>query len=80
MMALFSSAVPFSRLFAANFGSFTVDEKDKSFTLNVASSSFPNWNGTTQKRPFSVSGDELKWNTPAASGGGSNDLVWKRVK
>ena len=64
----------------AHFGSYTVDEKDKSFTLNVASSSFPNWNGTTQKRPFSVSGDELKWHTPAASAGGSNDLVWKRVK
>ena len=64
----------------SHFGSFTVDEKDKSFTLNVASSSFPNWNGTTQKRPFSVSGDELKWHTPAASAGGSNDLVWKRVK
>lgn len=64
----------------AHFGSYTVDEKGKSFTLNVVSSSFPNWNGTAQKRPFSVSGDELKWNTPVASGGGSNDLTWKRVK
>ena len=59
---------------------FSVDEKDKSFTLKVEGSSFPNWNGTTQKRPFSISGDELKWNTPAASAGGSNDLVWKRIK
>jgi hypothetical protein len=64
----------------AHIGSYSVDEKDKSFTFKVESSSFPNWNGTTQKRPFEVSGDQLKWTTPAASGGGSNDLVWKRVK
>ena len=64
----------------AHVGSYTVDEKDKSFTLKVEAASFPNWNGTSQKRPFSVSGDELKWHTPAASAGGSNDLVWKRVK
>jgi hypothetical protein len=64
----------------AHYGSYSVDEKDKSFTFSVESASFPNWNGTTQKRPFSVSGNELKWTTPVASGGGSNNLVWKRVK
>lgn len=64
----------------AHVGSYTVDEKDKSFTLKVEAASFPNWNGTSQRRPFSVSGNELKWNTPQASAGGSNDLVWKRIK
>ena len=64
----------------SHFGTYTVDEKDKSFTLQMVSASFPNWNGTTQKRIFALSGDELKWNTPQASGGGSNDLTWKRVK
>jgi len=64
----------------AHFGTYTVNESDGSFTLHIESSSFPNWAGTEQKRPFTVQGDELKWTTPAASGGGSAELVWKRVK
>jgi len=65
----------------AHFGKYTVDEKDKSFTFNVETSTFPNWDGTTQKRAFTVSGDELKYTNPVASaGGGRVDLVWKRAK
>jgi hypothetical protein len=64
----------------AHMGSYTVDEKDKSFTVHIESSTFPNWNGTTQKRTYTLAGDELKWGTAAASGGGRADLVWKRLK
>ena len=64
----------------AHFGKYSVDEKDKSFTAHVESSTYPNWNGTNQKRAFSISGDELKWSVAAASVGGSAELVWKRVK
>lgn len=64
----------------AHFGRYTVDEKDKSFTFHVETSTFPNWDGTAQKRPFTVSGDELKYTNPAGSAGGRADLVWKRVK
>lgn len=63
----------------AHFGKYKVDHDGKSFTLSIESSSFPNWNGTQQKRLFSVSGNELKWTTPQSSGGGSSDLVWKRA-
>jgi Lipocalin-like domain len=64
----------------AHFGTYTVNEADRSFTLRIESSSFPNWTGTEQKRPFTVLGDDLKYTTPAASGGGSAELVWKRAK
>ncbi|MGZ5047181.1 MAG: lipocalin-like domain-containing protein [Usitatibacter sp.] len=63
----------------AHYGKYKVDPDGKSFTLSIESSSFPNWNGTQQKRLFSVSGNELKWTTPQSSGGGSSDLVWKRA-
>ncbi len=63
-----------------HIGRYTVDEKDKSFTFHVEASTYPNWDGTAQKRPFTVSGDELKYTNAAASGGGRADLVWKRVK
>ena len=64
----------------AHFGKYTVDEKDKSFTFHVETSTFANWDGTPQKRPFTVSGDLLKYTNPVGSAGGRADLVWKRVK
>ena len=43
-------------------------------------STFPNWDGTEQKRPFTVTSDELKYTVAAASGGGTVTIVWKRTK
>jgi Lipocalin-like domain len=64
----------------SHFGTYTVDEAAKSFTIHIEGSSFPNWAGTAQNRPFTTTADELKWTTPAASGGGTAELVWKRAK
>ena len=63
----------------AHFGRYTVSESDKTITFHIQTSTFPNWNGTEQKRPFTLAGDELKWTTPAASGGGSAEVVLKRA-
>lgn len=63
----------------AHFGTYTVNEADKTITFHVATSSFPNWNGAEQKRPFTISGDQLKWKTPASSGG-TAEVVLRRVR
>lgn len=63
----------------SHFGRYTVDEADKTITFHIETSTFPNWNGIEQKRPFTVTGDELKWTT-AASSGGSAEVVLKRTK
>jgi hypothetical protein len=54
----------------------TIDFK----AFKIEHATFPNWEGVEQKRAFSISGDELKYNVPAASGGGTAELVWKRAK
>jgi len=64
----------------AHFGKYEVNEDDKTITFHREVSTFPNWNGIDQKRPFSISGDELKWVTPSASNGGSAEVVLKRAK
>ena len=64
----------------AHFGSYTVDETNKPVTFHIQTSTFPNWNGTEQKRPFTVTADELRWKTPASTGGGTAEVVLKRVK
>lgn len=63
----------------AHFGTYTVNEADNTITFHIEASTFPNWNGTEQKRPFTVIGDELKWTTPASSGG-SAEVVLKRAR
>jgi hypothetical protein len=64
----------------AHFGTYSVDEAGHTLIFHIESSSFPNWDRTEQKRPFTITGDDLKWLTPAGSGGGSVELYWRRVK
>jgi hypothetical protein len=64
----------------AHFGRYTIDEKDKSITFHVESSTFPNWDGVPQKRPYTVKGDEFSYKVPSASAGGSAVATWKRLK
>jgi hypothetical protein len=65
----------------AHFGRYTVDEKDKTITFHVESSTYPNWDGAPQKRPFTVKGDEFTYHVLAVSGGtGSGQVTWKRMK
>ena len=65
----------------AHFGKYTVDANDKTITFNVEVSTFPNYDGSTFKRAFKVSGDQLTYTNNAPSrGGGPNDVVWARVK
>lgn len=62
------------------FGTYTVSEPDRTIGIHVVGSSFPNWNGTDQKRIFTIIGDELKLTNPVPStGGGTAEIVWKRA-
>ena len=63
----------------AHFGTYAVNEADKTLTFRIQTSTFPNWDGVEQKRPFTLVGDELKWTTPNASGGGSGEIVLRRA-
>src|SRR5262245_4884083 len=62
----------------ATYGTYSV--ADKTFTLKIDHSTFPNWIGAEQPRTITVTGDEMKWSNPAGSGGGVVELVLKRVK
>ena len=47
----------------AYFGTYSVNEADKSLTAQVESATFPNWVGDTQKRKIAISGDDLTCTT-----------------
>jgi Lipocalin-like domain len=65
----------------AMMGSYSVNPADKTLIFKVDSASFPNWNGTEQKRLLvSANTDELKYITPTASSGGVGTVTWRRAK
>jgi Lipocalin-like domain len=64
----------------AHFGTYVVDEADKSFTFRVDRATFPNWDGKTNRRSFVIWGDELRFTDPHASGGGVATTIFQRAK
>jgi hypothetical protein len=66
----------------AYFGTYTVNEADRSYTNHIEGSSYPNWNGTDLKQVVeSVTADELKIRNPAPSYGGPPTLLtYRRLK
>jgi len=63
----------------SNFGSYAINS-DGSITLEIIGSSFPNRDGTKQKRLAEIKGDEKKWTNPAASMGGTSVIMLQRAK
>jgi hypothetical protein len=64
----------------AHFGTYSINEADKSITFRIETSTFPNFNSTEQKRAFTLVGDELTYTVPSFSGGGTAVAKWKRAK
>ena len=65
----------------AMIGTYVVSSADRTLVLNVDSATFPNWNGTAQKRLLtSTNKDELKYVTPTASSGGVGTVTWRRAR
>jgi hypothetical protein len=60
------------------FGTYLVSEVDRSITIHIEGSSFPNWNGADQKRFVAITGDQLTLTIRPPSGE-SVDVVWKRA-
>jgi len=61
---------------------YAVNEADKNFSYDIEKATFPNWDGTAQKRSLVITGDELRYSTSpgAGSAGGTVTLTWKRAK
>jgi Lipocalin-like domain len=65
----------------AMIGTYSVNLADKTLVFKVDSATFPNWNGTEQRRLLlSGNRDELKYITPTASSGGVGTVTWTRAK
>lgn len=65
-----------------HFGKYTVDESAGTITFYIEHASYPNWEGTEQKRLFTITNDELKYTvpTPTTGAGATGEVVWKRIQ
>ena len=63
------------------FGSYTVDEANKTIVYRLEGSTFPNQMGTDQRRVITLlTADELKYRNPGATSGGVIEVSFKRAK
>jgi len=66
----------------AQFGTYTVDEEKKQFTMKFTASTFPNWEGVEQTRTIDKLTDEefINTNPQVGAGRGSAYNLYKRGK
>jgi hypothetical protein len=65
----------------AYFGTYTVDEAEKTISLRIESSTFPNQLGMEQKRKITtITADELKYTNVTTVAGNPIDIAFKRAK
>jgi Lipocalin-like domain len=65
----------------SHFGKYSVDEASKTITFNIAHASFPNWEGTIQKRSYTYTGNEIKYVVTHTTQGGQSviaEVAWRR--
>ncbi len=65
---------------SSHFGRYMLDEAGSTITFHIECASFSNWEGTDQKRPFTLEGDELSWRVPATPDGTTPISVWRRAR
>jgi hypothetical protein len=65
---------------STHFGMCAVDMVKGTITFKIDSASFPNWDGTTQVRQFTLTGDELSWRVPPRPDGSVPVSSFKRVR
>jgi hypothetical protein len=65
----------------AMYGTYTVNEADKTLITRIEGSSYPNLIGGEQRRVItSLTADEMRYTNPATSTGTKAEAVWRRAK
>jgi hypothetical protein len=72
----FKSAVMGS---STHYGTVTIDQKAGQLVFSIEGSSFPNWEGTVQRRQYKLEGKQLSYQVPPRADGSIPISVWRRL-
>lgn len=64
---------------STHYGAISIDPSAGLLVFSIEGSSFPNWEGTTQKREYTLDGAELRYKVPPRPDGSVPVSVWRRV-
>jgi hypothetical protein len=66
----------------SHFGRYSINAVDNTITFQIEHAFFPNWEGTEQKRSFTLSEKEFKYTVPTTTNGAgvSGEVIWKRAR
>jgi Lipocalin-like domain len=67
----------------SHFGKYLVDGTTKTILFKIEHASFPNWEGTTQKRSYTFTGNEIKYVVTHTTQGGQSvvaEVAWRRLQ
>jgi hypothetical protein len=65
---------------SSHFGHYAVNTAKQTLTFTVDRASFPNWDGASQTRPFTLKNNDLEWHVPATPDGKTPISAWHRVR
>jgi Lipocalin-like domain len=66
----------------SHFGKYEINENNLTLVFKIEHASFPNWEGTEQKRTYSYTGNDLKYVVTNTTQGGKSviaEVAWRRV-
>lgn len=64
---------------STHYGRLAVDADSSTLTFDIEGASFPNWEGTTQHRAYTLDGDTLRYRVPPRSDGAVPISIWRRI-
>lgn len=65
---------------SVHFGHYSLDPVKHTITFHIDRSSFPNQDGTTQVRPYEMTGEELSWKVAPRPDGSVPITILRRAK
>lgn len=64
---------------STHYGAVAIDGKAGQLVFSIEGSSFPNWEGTVQRRQYKLEGKELSYQVPPRADGSIPISVWRRL-
>lgn len=65
----------------SHFGRYSIDAETRTLLFRIDHASFPNWEGTEQRRSFVLDGDLLRYTVRTTTTGGTEvgEVTWRRL-